>query len=81
MKNNFFIVESETPNAHVWDVNEVDEHGKPVLGGLWVTFNPDDLTDIRNLWTDYPEKFTPEEIEILKNERSYWTDFFANRNP
>ncbi|MCD5440287.1 DUF7675 family protein [Lactobacillus delbrueckii] len=55
----------------VWRVDRVDE-----IGGIEVSF---DKKKIYNLWTDYPSKFSAEEIEIIKKEMPYWVDFFKSR--
>lgn len=55
---------------------------------IWWVDNPDqkgvfefsfDRENIYNLFQDYPEALTPEEVEIFDRENPYWSDFFAER--
>ena len=32
-----------------------------------------------NLFQDYPDKLTQEEVEIFDKENSYWAEFFSDR--
>lgn len=32
-----------------------------------------------NLFRDYPEKLTPDELAIFNRENPYWAEFFADR--
>lgn len=32
-----------------------------------------------NLFHDYPEKLTPEELAVFNHDCPYWADFFADR--
>ena len=52
----------------IWRVDRVDE-----IGGIEVSF---DKKKIYNLWTDYPSKFSAEEIEIIKKKCLTWLTFF-----
>ena len=38
-----------------------------------------DKETVLNLWTDYPQKFTPEQIQIMREEQPYWYEFFMPR--
>ena len=45
--------------------------------GLWLfSF---DREKIYNLFEDYPDKLTAEEVEIFDREQPYWADFFRDR--
>lgn len=45
--------------------------------GLWLfSF---DRERIYNLFEDYPDKLTAEEVEIFDREQPYWADFFRDR--
>ena len=46
------------------------------IGGILISF---DKKTIYNLWTDYPQKFTPGQIETIRKEIPYWYNFFRNR--
>lgn len=46
------------------------------IGGILISF---DKKTIYNLWTDYPQKFTPIQIETIRKEMPYWYKFFENR--
>ena len=45
-------------------------------GPLYISF---DKKTIYNLWIDYPDCFTPEQIAIFKIEMPYWADYFEDR--
>lgn len=36
-----------------------------------------DKKNIFNLWTDYPHKLTPEQVELFKKEKPEWASFKA----
>ena len=66
---------SEFPHPRVWDAEErVD--GETLVGPLLVTF---DRVTFLNLFSDFPAKFTDEQIEIIREERPYWYNFFKER--
>ena len=45
--------------------------------GEWLfTF---DKKTIFNMFSDYPDKLTPEQKELFDKENPYWTEFFADR--
>lgn len=44
-------------------------------GPLYITF---DKKTIYNLWIDYPDNFTPEQIAIFKTEMPYWVEYFED---
>lgn len=49
----------------------------PERTGEWVfTF---DKKKFYNLFEDYPNNMTPEEVEIFNKENPYWVDFFSDR--
>lgn len=47
-----------------------------VKGLLEISF---DKKTILNLWQDYPEKFSKEQLELFAKENPYWADFFSSR--
>lgn len=57
----------------VWSVTEV---GKWATGPMLISF---DKKKIYNLWTDYPDNMTKEEVEIFDEENPFWADFFSWR--
>lgn len=61
----------ESKKSKIWQVDERDS-----IGTLLITF---DKYKIYNLWTDYPDKFTPEQIELIRKELPFWYDFFSDR--
>ena len=62
-------------HPRVWDATELIG-GEARLGGKLVTF---DRINFLNMFSDYPEKFTAEQIEIIREERPYWFNFFRER--
>ena len=38
-----------------------------------------DREKIYNLFEDYPDAMTPEEVEIFDKENPFWAEFFADR--
>ena len=38
-----------------------------------------DLAKIYNLFRDYPDAMTPEEVKIFDRENPFWAEFFADR--
>jgi len=46
------------------------------IGSLLFSF---DKKKIYNLWTDYPDAFSKEELAIFNEEYPYWRDFFSKR--
>ena len=38
-----------------------------------------DREKVYNLFSDYPHKLTPEELEIFNRENPHWADFFRDR--
>ena len=55
----------------IWSV-----HHKGRVGELLFSF---DKKTLLNLWTDYPENFTPEQKKIFDKEQPYWANFFKER--
>ena len=45
-------------------------------GPLEISF---DRKKIYNLWSDYPDNMTKEEVEIFDKENPFWAEFFKNR--
>ncbi len=68
----------ENENDMIWQVDELDESGEILKGPMLLSF---DKKKIYNLWKDYPQNFTPEEVEIFKKEQPYWAEFFQDRTP
>lgn len=67
--------EDQSATPRVWDAaHYVDGHA--VIGEMLVTF---DRVTFLNLFSDYPHKFTAEQIEIIRQERPFWYDFFKDR--
>ena len=48
-------------------------HNKRRVGEVLFSF---DKKTLLNLWTDYPEKFTPEQKKIFDKEQPFWADYF-----
>lgn len=61
-----------SPNGKVLWV-ERNDHTK---GRLEVTF---DQKKIYNLWSDYPDNMTKEEVEIFDEEEPFWAGYFSYR--
>ena len=60
------------PSDKISWINNVDEE----VGVFLFTF---DKEKIYNMFQDYPDKMTPEEVEIFDKENPYWADFFKDR--
>jgi hypothetical protein len=60
------------PSDKIW---WVDNLGKTV-GEFLFTF---DKKKIYNMFQDYPQAMTPEEVEIFDKENPFWAEFFAER--
>jgi len=68
--NKFF---KNSPSDHIWWVDNSEE-----VKGEWLfSF---DKKEIFNMFSDYPQKLTPEQKEIFDKENPYWADFFKDRN-
>lgn len=59
------------PENKMWQVSD-----NKYIGQLLVSF---DKKTVLNLWTDYPQKFTPEQRAIFEKECPEWARFFKNR--
>lgn len=68
-----YYFHKDNPANKVWDVTEAD---KWVTGPMLISF---DKKKIYNLWTDYPDNMTKEEVEIFDEENPFWADFFSWR--
>lgn len=55
----------------IWWIENLDSRGE-----LLISF---DKKKIFNLFEDYPNNLTKEQIEIFDKENPYWRDFFAYR--
>ena len=70
-KNGYYFYQ-RMHNKKIYWVHYEDDR----LGYLDISF---DKIHILNLWSDYPSKFTKEQIEIFKEEEPYWAEFFDGR--
>ena len=55
----------------IWWIENLDSSGE-----LLISF---DKKKIFNLFEDYPNNLTKEQIEIFDKENPYWRDFFSYR--
>lgn len=62
----------ENPSDVIWWVDNEDERK-----GEWL-FSFDQKT-VFNMFSDYPDKLTPEQKEIFDRENPYWKEFFSDR--
>lgn len=69
MKSKYF---KNNPTDKIWWVNNIDE----TVGLFLFTF---DKVKIYNMFQDYPDAMTPEEVAIFDRENPYWAEFFAER--
>ena len=61
----------ENENDRIWWVDDMD------ATGLWLfSF---DKKKIYNMFADFPQKLTKEEVRIFIEENPYWADFFRDR--
>ena len=60
------------PSDKIWWVNNVGE----TVGEFLFTF---DKEKIYNMFRDYPDAMTPEEVAIFDRENPFWADFFSDR--
>ena len=58
-------------NDAVWWVSDLDH-----VGRFLFSF---DKEKVFNLFEDYPEKLTDEQLEIFNRENPYWREFFKDR--
>lgn len=61
----------QKPTDKIWNVDHIG-----VDGELLYSF---DKKHILNLWTDYPQKFTPAQKALFDKENPFWADFFKDR--
>lgn len=59
----------DKPSDKIWWLEVLNEKG------LWL-FSFDQVK-IYNLFSDYPERMTKEEVEIFNQENPYWAEFFG----
>lgn len=71
----YVVDDSERDNPRMWTVSHYIDNDM-MIGEMLVTF---DKETVYNLFTDFPEKFTHEQIQILKEENPFWYNFFASR--
>lgn len=61
----------ENENDRIWWVDDTE------ATGLWLfSF---DKKKIYNMFADFPQKLTKEEVKIFIKEQPYWADFFKDR--
>ena len=60
----------EIKGGKIWSV-DTDE-----IGPLYITF---DKKTIYNLFGDYPDNMTPEQVTLVNEEMPYWAEFFEVR--
>lgn len=70
-----FIFSKDNSKDRIWQLEPKDPD-KEQMGPMLISF---DRKNILNLWTDYPDKFTPEQIEIFKEEMPFWYGFLKDR--
>ena len=70
MQNNYEFYKNDPSDKIYW----VDNVG--TIGEFLFTF---DKKKIYNLFRDYPQKLTAEEVKIFNKENPYWADFFKDR--
>lgn len=61
----------DTPSDKVW--------WREVINAKGLFLFSFDQVKIYNLFSDYPEKLTSEEVEIFDRENPYWAEFFRSR--
>lgn len=59
----------EDAKSKIWDVIPEEEE----YGGMYISF---DCKKIYNLYKDYPDNMTEEEIEIFEKENPLWKELF-----
>ena len=69
MTEKFF---KNNPKDKILWINNADEE----IGVFLFTF---DKEKIYNLFQDYPDNMTPEEVDIFDRENPYWAEFFKDR--
>lgn len=73
MPNSFYEWIKENPADTVeWADNGMDQKGVMLF-----RFGPGGR--VFNLFHDYPEKLTPEELAVFNHDCPYWAEFFADR--
>lgn len=61
----------ENENDRIWWVDDTDTTGE------WLfSF---DKKKVYNMFADFPQKLTKEEVQIFIEEQPYWADFFKDR--
>lgn len=61
----------ENENDRIWWADDTE------ATGLWLfSF---DKKNIYNMFSDFPQKLTKEEVKIFIKEQPYWADFFKDR--
>lgn len=67
MRSNFY---KDSENGLIWWID--NDH----VGEFLFSF---DKKKIYNLFADFPEALTPEEVKIFIKDQPYWRDFFIDR--
>ena len=72
MASSDYVFYHNEPDDTIWWV----EYPMP-MDGVWLfSF---DKKQVFNMFSDYPWKLTPEQVEIFDRENPYWADFFRDR--
>lgn len=59
------------PNDTIWWVDDTDQTG------VWLfSF---DKKEVYNMFADFPQKLTQEQVRIFIKENPFWADFFKDR--
>lgn len=59
------------PNDTIWWVDDTDQTG------VWLfSF---DKKEVFNMFADFPQKLTKEQVRIFIKENPFWADFFKDR--
>ena len=68
MKSDFY---KKNPGDRIWWVDDIETIGEELFSF--------DKKKVYNLFADYPQKMTAEEVRIFNAENPYWANFFADR--
>lgn len=69
--------EDNDPDAHIWEVTELDEYGHQTLtGNFFFTF---DKKKVFNAFRDYPDNLTYSQKQIFDENFPDWAELLASR--